>query len=251
MQDVAPDQEGVVAVADAVSGVAGGVAGEGDGGYAGGGGLGAEAGHAVPVGGGHRLGGLDVGAHGLGRVLGVAVDPEGDLVGVGGEGCAGEHGGAVGGGEPGAVVGVEVGEEDEVDVAGLDAGGGEVGEQAAAGGAHGAGGTGVDEGGVARGLDDEGVDGQAGGGPAEAGGEEGGGLFRGDVGQDVEREVEVAVVDGGDGVAADLVAGDAGEGGHSAASLCWARRPSRSWMNCQATRPERAPRVTDHSAAWA
>ena len=26
-------------------------------------------------------------------------------------------------------------------------------------------------------------------------------------------------------------------------------RPARSWMNCQATRPEREPRVTDHSAA--
>ena len=27
--------------------------------------------------------------------------------------------------------------------------------------------------------------------------------------------------------------------------------PARSWMNCQATRPERAPRVTDHSLARA
>ena len=26
-------------------------------------------------------------------------------------------------------------------------------------------------------------------------------------------------------------------------------RPARSWMNCQATRPERAPRVVDHSSA--
>ena len=26
-------------------------------------------------------------------------------------------------------------------------------------------------------------------------------------------------------------------------------RPARSWMNCQATRPERAPRVIDHSSA--
>ena len=25
--------------------------------------------------------------------------------------------------------------------------------------------------------------------------------------------------------------------------------PATSWMNCQATRPERAPRVTDHSTA--
>jgi hypothetical protein len=30
-----------------------------------------------------------------------------------------------------------------------------------------------------------------------------------------------------------------------------ASRPARSWMNCQATRPERAPRVTDHSTAAA
>lgn len=28
-------------------------------------------------------------------------------------------------------------------------------------------------------------------------------------------------------------------------------RPARSWMNCQATRPEREPRVTCHSRAWA
>ncbi len=28
-------------------------------------------------------------------------------------------------------------------------------------------------------------------------------------------------------------------------------RPAISWMNCQATRPERAPRVTDHSTAAA
>ena len=28
-------------------------------------------------------------------------------------------------------------------------------------------------------------------------------------------------------------------------------RPAKSWMNCQATRPERAPRVTDHSLASA
>ncbi len=28
-------------------------------------------------------------------------------------------------------------------------------------------------------------------------------------------------------------------------------RPARSWMNCHATRPERAPRVTDHSTAAA
>ena len=28
-------------------------------------------------------------------------------------------------------------------------------------------------------------------------------------------------------------------------------RPARSWMNCQATRPERAPRVIDHSLASA
>ena len=27
--------------------------------------------------------------------------------------------------------------------------------------------------------------------------------------------------------------------------------PARSWMNCQATRPEREPRVIDHSTAWA
>lgn len=30
-----------------------------------------------------------------------------------------------------------------------------------------------------------------------------------------------------------------------------AKRPAISWMNCQATRPERAPRVTDHSTASA
>ncbi len=29
------------------------------------------------------------------------------------------------------------------------------------------------------------------------------------------------------------------------------RRPARSWMNCQATRPEREPRVIDHSPASA
>ena len=29
------------------------------------------------------------------------------------------------------------------------------------------------------------------------------------------------------------------------------RRPARSWMYCQATRPERAPRVVDHSSASA
>ncbi|CCC99782.1 protein of unknown function (plasmid) [Azospirillum baldaniorum] len=31
----------------------------------------------------------------------------------------------------------------------------------------------------------------------------------------------------------------------------FSRRPARSWMNCQATRPERLPRVTDHSTASA
>ena len=29
------------------------------------------------------------------------------------------------------------------------------------------------------------------------------------------------------------------------------RRPARSWMNCQATRPDREPRVIDHSIASA
>ncbi len=33
---------------------------------------------------------------------------------------------------------------------------------------------------------------------------------------------------------------------HGYSSFC-PSRPARSWMNCQATRPERAPRVTDHS----
>src|SRR5215813_10746543 len=38
--------------------------------------------------------------------------------------------------------------------------------------------------------------------------------------------------------------------GHDAqSSSLYPRRPARSWMNCQATRPERAPRVTDHSLA--
>jgi len=38
-------------------------------------------------------------------------------------------------------------------------------------------------------------------------------------------------------------------GARSAASA--PSRPARSWMNCQATRPDRAPRVTDHSTASA
>ena len=32
---------------------------------------------------------------------------------------------------------------------------------------------------------------------------------------------------------------------------CTPSRPARSWMNCQATRPDRAPRVIDHSIASA
>ena len=35
------------------------------------------------------------------------------------------------------------------------------------------------------------------------------------------------------------------------ASMATPRRPAKSWMNCQPTRPERAPRVCDHSIAWA
>src|SRR5688572_9514303 len=65
----------------------------------------------------------------------------------------------------------------------------------------------------------------------------------------------VAGADQGDGLglgqdlAQERIAGTRGHDGQS--SSLWPRRPARSWMNCQATRPERAPRVTDHSLASA
>lgn len=39
--------------------------------------------------------------------------------------------------------------------------------------------------------------------------------------------------------------------GHHFQSSLWPSRPARSWMNCQATRPERPPRVAAHSMASA
>src|SRR5688572_13149699 len=53
----------------------------------------------------------------------------------------------------------------------------------------------------------------------------------------------------GQDLAQERIAGTRGHDDQS--SSLWPRRPARSWMNCQATRPERAPRVTDHSLASA
>src|SRR5688572_4586006 len=53
----------------------------------------------------------------------------------------------------------------------------------------------------------------------------------------------------GQDLAQERIAGTRGHEDQS--SSLWPRRPARSWMNCQATRPERAPRVTDHSLASA
>ena len=251
VHDVAPDEQGGGAFADVPAAVAGGVAGEGDAGDAGEGGAGDLAG-AVLVGGGGGAGGGEGAALGFGGggFLG-RVEPVGGFFGRVEQFGAGEDGLAVGGGEAAGVVAVEMGEEDGVDLVGGDAGGLQVLEGVAGGGAHVGAGAGVDEEGLAGALDEVGVDVELEVRAGEAVGEEAGGVVRRDAEQEGGgRGFEEAVMEGGDGELAELAAVVAGVFGHSAAFLVSPRRPARSWMNCQATRPEREPRVTDHSLAW-
>ena len=136
--------------------------------------------------------------------------------------------------EPGGVVGVHVGEEDRVDVGGLDAGGGEVCELLASACLHEVAAARLHQHRLAAGVDEEGVDGRAPRGP-EVRRQDVSGEAGVDVAKHLEVTVEEAVGDRGDDDVADLAPVDAGDlgigdGRHRVGSF-WGGMVGAAWRS--------------------